>query len=226
MAGQGGEVAVQAVDAMSRIEQSSQKVSDIVGVIDEIAFQTNLLALNAAVEAARAGEAGKGFAVVASEVRTLAGRSSSASREIKELIRQSSEEVQSGSQLVHEAGNALQEIVTSVKEVSKLVSEIAHASAEQTAGIEEINAAVSQMDETTQQNAALVEENTAAAQSMVDQAQALNALVSFFRIDDAQQVTPAAKPALPSASHAQSAIRSPMKRNQPPEADDGGWEDF
>ena len=143
--------------------------SDIIGVIDEIAFQTNLLALNAAVEAARAGEAGKGFAVVASEVRTLAGRSAAASKDIKALISESVEQVASGSDLVNEAGETLKEIVESVKQVAGLITEIADASGEQTTAIEEINTAVAQMDEGTQQNAALVEENTAAAQSLVEQ---------------------------------------------------------
>ena len=184
VATKGGEVVERAVTAMSRIEDSSKKISDIISVIDEIAFQTNLLALNAAVEAARAGDAGKGFAVVASEVRTLAGRSAEASKDIKKLIQESSEEVTSGSELVNEAGETLKEIVTSVQEVAKLISEIADASNEQTSAIEEINTAVAQMDEGTQQNAALVQENTAAAQSMVEQSEDLENLVSFFVLDE------------------------------------------
>ncbi len=183
IATKGGNVVDQAVEAMAKIEDSSQKVSDIISVIDEIAFQTNLLALNAAVEAARAGEAGKGFAVVASEVRSLASRSASASKEIKTLINVSREEVESGAKLVNAAGETLQEIVSSVKEVTGLVMDITKASAEQAAGIEEINSAITQMDETTQQNAALVEENTAAAHSMVEQSSELERLVSFFKLD-------------------------------------------
>lgn len=184
VAGKGGEVVGKAVEAMGRIEESAKKISDIIGVIDDIAFQTNLLALNAAVEAARAGDAGKGFAVVASEVRTLAGRSASASKDIKTLINESSEQVTQGSQLVNEAGTTLKDIVGSIKEVASLVSEIASASSEQATGIEEINTAVVQMDEGTQQNAALVEENTAAAQSLVEQSEELENLVNFFTIED------------------------------------------
>lgn len=180
IAERGGAVVEDSVVAMSSIEKSSQRISDIIGLIDEIAFQTNLLALNAAVEAARAGEAGKGFAVVATEVRALANRSSVASREIKTLINESSEQVQSGSDLVKNAGETLKEIVGSVKEVACIISEIAEASSEQSAGINEINSAVSHMDETTQQNAALAEEGTAAAQSLVEQANTLTRLVEFF----------------------------------------------
>jgi len=183
VAREGGKVVDDAVHAMTNIERSSQKISDIIGVIDEIAFQTNLLALNAAVEAARAGDAGKGFAVVASEVRSLAGRSASASKEIKTLIHESASEVQSGAALVKQAGDTLKGIVESVQKVSSIVSEIASASQEQATGIDEINSAITQMDEVTQQNAALVEENTAAAQSMVEQARALERLMSFFTID-------------------------------------------
>lgn len=186
VAERGGEVANNAVSAMEKIEKSSQKISDIIGVIDDIAFQTNLLALNAAVEAARAGDAGKGFAVVASEVRSLAGRSASASKEIKQLILESGEQVGSGADLVKQAGDTLGQIVGSVTEVAKLMAEIAGASAEQSSGIEEINTAVAQLDETTQQNAALVEENTAAAQSLVDQANELERLVSFFALDESE----------------------------------------
>jgi methyl-accepting chemotaxis protein len=182
-ADRGGTVTAQAVDAMARIEGASQKISDIISVIDEIAFQTNLLALNAAVEAARAGDAGKGFAVVASEVRTLAQRSAQASKEIKALIIDSGNQVKDGVKLVNEAGGSLGEIVASVKRVADIVSEIAAASAEQAAGVEQVNSAVTQMDEMTQKNAALVEESTAAARSLEEQAAELTELMAFFTIE-------------------------------------------
>ncbi|MBV8059982.1 MAG: PAS domain S-box protein, partial [Alphaproteobacteria bacterium] len=184
VAEQGGTVVSKAVSAMGEIERSSQKIADIIGVIDEIAFQTNLLALNAAVEAARAGEAGKGFAVVAQEVRSLAGRSASASKEIKSLISESVGQVKSGAELVNHAGATLKDIVGAVRKVADIMNEIAAASVEQSTGIEEINNAVAQMDQMTQQNAALVEENTAAAGSLVDQSKALEEMIAFFKIGE------------------------------------------
>ena len=176
----GGNVVSNAVDAMSKIEDSSRRISDIIGVIDEIAFQTNLLALNAAVEAARAGDAGRGFAVVASEVRSLAQRSAQAAKDIKDLIVDSTEQVQGGVELVNETGEALNEIVDSIKKVADIVAEISAASREQATGADEINTAVTQMDEMTQQNSALVEENAAAAKTMNDQAGRMRQRMSFF----------------------------------------------
>ncbi len=178
----GGIVVNQAVTAMADIKQSSKRIADIIGVIDEIAFQTNLLALNAAVEAARAGEQGRGFAVVASEVRSLAGRSATAAKEIKGLIKDSVRKVEDGSARVTQSGQTLEEIVASVKKVSDIVAEIAAASREQSAGIEQVNRAVMQMDSLTQQNAALVEEAIAAAQSMAGRARELNEAMGRYRI--------------------------------------------
>jgi methyl-accepting chemotaxis protein len=182
VAAKGGEVVANAVDAMARIEDSSRKIADIIGVIDEIARQTNLLALNAAVEAARAGEAGRGFAVVASEVRSLAQRSSQAAKDIKELITASSGQVKDGVGLVHKAGEALHEIVGSIRNVAELVSGIATASSEQATGIAQINRALTQMDEATQQNSALVEENAATAKTLEQQAQSMDERLAFFRL--------------------------------------------
>jgi methyl-accepting chemotaxis protein len=179
----GGEVVAEAVKAMSRIEESSRKISDIIGVIDEIARQTNLLALNAAVEAARAGEAGRGFAVVASEVRSLAQRSSQAAKDIKDLIVNSSGQVQEGVELVNRAGTSLSDILASIKKVADIVSDIAAASAEQATGLEQVGKALTQMDEVTQQNSALVEENAATAKTLEHQARAMDERVAFFRID-------------------------------------------
>ncbi|HUC51921.1 MAG TPA: methyl-accepting chemotaxis protein [Xanthobacteraceae bacterium] len=184
VADRGGQVVARAVDAMARIEESSRKISDIIGVIDEIARQTNLLALNAAVEAARAGEAGRGFAVVASEVRSLAQRSSQAAKDIKDLITNSNSQVKDGVDLVNKAGTALTEIVDSIKKVAAVISDIASASAEQAAGIEQVNKALTQMDEVTQQNSALVEENAATAKTLEHQSKAMNDEVSIFRVND------------------------------------------
>jgi methyl-accepting chemotaxis protein len=184
VADRGGQVVAKAVEAMARIEESSRKISDIIGVIDEIARQTNLLALNAAVEAARAGEAGRGFAVVASEVRSLAQRSSQAAKDIKDLITNSNSQVQQGVDLVNRAGTALTEIVESIKKVAEVVSDIAAASAEQATGLEQVNKALTQMDEVTQQNSALVEENAATAKTLEHQAKAMNDRVNVFIIDD------------------------------------------
>jgi methyl-accepting chemotaxis protein len=184
IAGRGGEVVSAAVASMAKIEQSSRKISDIIGVIDEIAFQTNLLALNAAVEAARAGEAGRGFAVVAAEVRSLAQRSSQAAKDIKDLINNSSGQVQEGVELVNRAGAALTEIVESIKKVADIVSEIASASAEQSTGIDQINTALSQMDEVTQQNSTLVEENAASVKTLAELAATMQASVGQFTLGD------------------------------------------
>ncbi|WP_070107048.1 methyl-accepting chemotaxis protein [Burkholderia plantarii] len=178
----GGAVVDQVVESMKSISDSSSKVSQIITVIEGIAFQTNILALNAAVEAARAGEQGRGFAVVAGEVRTLAQRSASAAKEIKDLIESSVDRVATGGEQVNRAGATMSEIVKSVRQVTDIMGEIASASDEQGTGIEQVNTAVSQMDAVTQQNAALVEQASAAAQAMAEQATALRDAVAFFRI--------------------------------------------
>lgn len=180
----GGKVMSDVVQTMQGISESSTKVGEIIGVIDSIAFQTNILALNAAVEAARAGEQGRGFAVVAGEVRTLAQRSAAAAKEIKGLIGQSTERVEAGARLVHEAGAIIDDIVTSVHRVTQIVGEISSASAEQSTGIEQVNIAIGQIEEVTQQNAALVEEASAAAHAMADQANALRRAVAVFKLDN------------------------------------------
>ncbi|TGU70158.1 HAMP domain-containing protein [Geomonas terrae] len=183
----GGEVINRVVRTMESITDSSKKISDIIGVIDGIAFQTNILALNAAVEAARAGEQGRGFAVVAAEVRSLAQRSAAAAKEIKSLIEDSVAKVQDGSRLVEEAGRTTQDIVTSIKRVTDIMAEISAASIEQSSGIEQVNTAITQMDDVTQQNAALVEEAAAAAESLEEQAQQLVSVVARFTLEQAQK---------------------------------------
>lgn len=181
----GGEVVNKAITAMHDINQASNKISDIIGVIDEIAFQTNLLALNAAVEAARAGEQGRGFAVVATEVRNLAGRSATAAKEIKELIEDSVQKVTDGSRLVNQSGETLEQIMDSVRQVADIIGDISSASQEQAQGIDQVNKAIIEMDTATQQNTAMVEEAAAAAESMSEQSNQLNNLVSFFQVDKA-----------------------------------------
>jgi methyl-accepting chemotaxis protein len=232
----GGRIVTDAVTAMNGIEQSAQKISDIVGLIDEIAFQTNLLALNASVEAARAGEAGKGFAVVAQEVRALAQRSASASKDIKGLIQESNAQVRSGAGLVQQTGSSLDEIVNAVKKVADIVAEIAAASREQATGLDQINTAVASMDETTQRNGALVEETSAAAQALSGQAHELNELVGFFRTGEVitansnvvARATPvAAKPvAKPVAVKPVARKLPPVAGNTALKADDDTWEEF
>ncbi|GAB3367699.1 methyl-accepting chemotaxis protein [Massilia agri] len=193
----GGAVVAEVVTTMASINEASRKISDIIGVIDGIAFQTNILALNAAVEAARAGEQGRGFAVVAGEVRNLAQRSANAAREIKELIKDSVARVDTGSRLVDQAGSTMEEVVQSVKRVADIIGEIAAASEEQREGIEQVNGAIVQMDQGTQQNAALVEEAAAAAEAMREQAAALARLVGTFQLASAPPSTALALPRRP-----------------------------
>jgi methyl-accepting chemotaxis protein len=207
----GGVVVGKAVRAMTEINEASKKIADIIGVIDEIAFQTNLLALNAAVEAARAGEQGRGFAVVATEVRSLAGRSATAAKEIKGLIQDSVRKVEDGSSLVTQSGQTLEQIVSSVKKVSDIIAEIAAASREQSSGIEQVNKAVMQMDEMTQQNAALVEQASAASQAMAEGAGELNRMMERFTLPatKAPAAQASASPAPPAAAAAQPERRGP-----------------
>ena len=248
VATQGGQVVAQVIDTMGAIDASSRKIVDIISVIDGIAFQTNILALNAAVEAARAGEQGRGFAVVATEVRSLAQRSAAAAREIKGLIADSVEKVETGGKLVVQAGATMKELVSSVQRVTDIMAEITSASNEQSAGIEQVNQAISLMDQATQQNAALVEEAAAAAGSMQEQAANLASVVGAFRLDAADQpaapesaparaaapASPAARskaPALASAvrktAHLKTtATAAPAVRRAQPANQSGDWEEF
>ena len=238
----GGEVVGNVVTTMADINSSARKIEDIISVIDGIAFQTNILALNAAVEAARAGEQGRGFAVVAGEVRNLAQRSASAAKEIKELIAESVSKTAEGTRLVENAGETMQEIVSSVQRVTDIMGEISAASSEQSAGIEQVNNAITSMDEVTQQNAALVEEAAAAAESLVEQANSLMDTVGAFRLAGNQSYASQAKVSRTTANNAERrASNSPMRNTAPAKkvaskappkvmaktgTDDGDWEEF
>jgi methyl-accepting chemotaxis protein len=225
---QSGTVVEDAVAAMARIEHSARQISQIIGVIDEIAFQTNLLALNAGVEAARAGEAGRGFAVVASEVRALAQRSADAAKEIKSLISTSSEEVEHGVRLVGETGDSLSGIVTKVLEISELVTEIAASAHEQAGALAQVNAAVSQMDQVTQQNAAMVEQSTAASRTLASETHELARLVAQFNIGGTPRVSASGamsrRPSPPSVRRTGGAAAAAAVRAS--SSPDEGWQEF
>jgi methyl-accepting chemotaxis protein len=231
----GGEVVRKAIEAMTGIEHSSKQISQIIGVIDEIAFQTNLLALNAGVEAARAGDAGRGFAVVASEVRALAQRSAEAAKEIKGLISASTSQVAQGVQLVGETGQALTRIVSQVGEINNIVTNIAASATEQAHGLEQVNTAVNEMDQVTQQNAAMVEQATAATQTLAQQTEELARLVSRFRTGDDTVVEmssrresskPAARSSRPVGKLKVAANGSGMHQHKSAASADAGWEEF
>jgi len=244
VAQKGGTVVQQVVSTMDEINTSSKKIADIIGVIDGIAFQTNILALNAAVEAARAGEQGRGFAVVAGEVRSLAGRSAEAAKEIKGLINTSVEKVESGTQLVTDAGATMNDIVQSVRRVADVIGEITSASTEQSAGISQVNDSIANLDQMTQQNAALVEQSAAAAQSMREQADQLAQAVAVFKINAAmpqrptRDITPRSEPvqklantappatALPAAKAASKPVAAPAAAIATAKADSDDWETF
>ena len=231
-ASEGGAVVGRAVAAMQEINESSRKISEIVGLIDDIAFQTNLLALNASVEAARAGEQGRGFAVVASEVRNLASRSAAAAKDIKALVEDSAAKVAGGSEQVALSGKTLDAIVENVHKVGDIIAEIAAASSEQSSGIEQVNLAVSQMDSMTQQNASLVEESAAASRSLEEQALALKRQVAFFQLDGdgAAAANPApvvaAQPDSASGRAAAPATTQVAARNEEMFIDDKEWATF
>jgi len=224
-----GSVVRDAVGAMTRIEQSSQQIGQIIGVIDEIAFQTNLLALNAGVEAARAGDAGRGFAVVASEVRALAQRSAQAAKEIKSLISASTDQVSQGVELVGATGRALSRIAEQITQINGVVSEIAASAQEQATGLHQVNAAVNQMDQVTQQNAAMVEEATAAAHSLREETNALSDLMAQFRIGDAPPAKAAVSPTTRKSNPIQALQKKVVNFVGPPPtlaSASGSWEEF
>ncbi|NHZ82384.1 HAMP domain-containing protein [Massilia sp. CCM 8695] len=225
VATKGGNVIGNVVDTMGRINEASNKIVDIIGVIDGIAFQTNILALNAAVEAARAGEQGRGFAVVASEVRNLAQRSAQAAKEIKGLIGSSVEQVEAGSKLVNDAGSTMDDIVQSIRRVTDIMGDIAAASQEQTLGIEQINQALTQMDQVTQQNAALVEEAAAASEAMQDQARQLAAVVSVFKLNAGTAVASAPRQ-MAARSASKPVGRAPVKKQLGSATPAEDWEEF
>jgi methyl-accepting chemotaxis protein len=240
MAEKGGQVVDDAIHAMEEINTSSEKIAEIIGVIDEIAFQTNLLALNASVEAARAGEQGRGFAVVATEVRNLAGRSATAAKEIKDLIQDSVHKVNAGSELVNKSGATLEEIVDGVRKVGDIVGEIAAASKEQATGIEQVNAAVTSMDETTQQNAALAEQTSASSVSLTELTNDMARHLQFFTLDENFKLADSAIRAAPAATASARPATAPAKASPKPSAspaavtetmnadafDEDEWEEF
>jgi methyl-accepting chemotaxis protein len=216
IAGRGGDIVGKVVDTMGSIEASSRQIVDIISVIDGIAFQTNILALNAAVEAARAGEQGRGFAVVASEVRNLAQRSAAAAKEIKQLIGNSVDQVNLGTELVQQAGATIGEVVNSVARVTDIMGEITAASREQSAGIDQVNEAITHMDRSTQENAALVEEAAAAATSLQEQAARLSQAASRFRLAEGQQAVTAAVPVTAAAPRTRQRAPAPRRVTHTP----------
>nr|WP_315258107.1 methyl-accepting chemotaxis protein [uncultured Duganella sp.] len=226
VAQKGGAVVEEVIGTMSAINESSGKIADIIGVIDGIAFQTNILALNAAVEAARAGEQGRGFAVVASEVRTLAQRSATAAKEIKQLIDESVSKVGAGARQVDEAGVTMREIVSSIQRVTDIMADIQAASGEQTTGIEQINQAIVQMDQVTQQNAALVEESAAASEAMQDQARKLAELVSVFRVAQGAPTLSTSRAVRKVVPKAALELPKPVLRKPSVKTSTTDWEEF